>query len=202
MSDFNFEWHGDHMAADFVNTLDERLSQQPEERLSNYAALIDFTRQAGLIDEQIAANLLRQRDTPAAKAVWSAALAFREALYQVLCAAIHQILADGEALAHVESIIREAGDARHLSLDSSGFTWDWQEVDNPARPLWELALAAEQLLLSEPFERIKKCAADDCGVLFVDHSRAGGRRWCSMADCGNRYKVQTFRSNRKQVDQS
>jgi len=118
-------------------------------------------------------------------------------LYSVLWASINQNPPDEHNLSRVESTTQEARAARHLQLGKAGFIWTWKDADHPARPLWELALSAEQLLLAEPIQRIKKCAADDCGVLFVDHSRAGARRWCSMADCGNRYKVQTFRAQRK-----
>ena len=44
--------------------------------------------------------------------------------------------------------------------------------------------------------RIRMCAADDCGLLFVDTSRPGRRRWCSMERCGNRAKIRTHRARR------
>jgi predicted RNA-binding Zn ribbon-like protein len=42
--------------------------------------------------------------------------------------------------------------------------------------------------------RIRQCAADDCALVFVDESRTGSRRWCSMQRCGNRAKVRAHRS--------
>jgi predicted RNA-binding Zn ribbon-like protein len=45
-------------------------------------------------------------------------------------------------------------------------------------------------------ERIRVCAADDCGMLFVDQSRPGTRRWCSMQRCGTRAKVRAHRQRR------
>ena len=42
--------------------------------------------------------------------------------------------------------------------------------------------------------RIRVCAAENCGLLLVDTSRPGRRRWCSMERCGNRAKVRTHRS--------
>ena len=42
-------------------------------------------------------------------------------------------------------------------------------------------------------ERVRECDADDCALLFVDTSRAGTRRWCSMRGCGNRSKVARHR---------
>jgi predicted RNA-binding Zn ribbon-like protein len=40
------------------------------------------------------------------------------------------------------------------------------------------------------------CAAEDCAFLFVDASRPGTRRWCSMQRCGNLAKIRTHREGR------
>ena len=42
--------------------------------------------------------------------------------------------------------------------------------------------------------RIRECSADDCRLVYLDTSRSGTRRWCSMQRCGNRAKVRTFRA--------
>jgi predicted RNA-binding Zn ribbon-like protein len=42
--------------------------------------------------------------------------------------------------------------------------------------------------------RIRVCAAENCGLLLVDTSKSGRRRWCSMELCGNRAKVRAHRS--------
>jgi predicted RNA-binding Zn ribbon-like protein len=41
--------------------------------------------------------------------------------------------------------------------------------------------------------RVRECAAADCALLFVDTSRPGRRRWCSMDGCGNRAKTAAYR---------
>jgi len=42
--------------------------------------------------------------------------------------------------------------------------------------------------------RVRVCAADNCELFFVDTSRPGKRRWCSMERCGNRAKVRAYRA--------
>jgi predicted RNA-binding Zn ribbon-like protein len=42
--------------------------------------------------------------------------------------------------------------------------------------------------------RIRGCSADDCSLIYLDTSRSGNRRWCSMQRCGNRAKVRAHRS--------
>ena len=40
-----------------------------------------------------------------------------------------------------------------------------------------------------PRDKVRRCANPECGWLFLDDSRAGKRRWCSMLACGNRAKA-------------
>ncbi|GAA2218219.1 CGNR zinc finger domain-containing protein [Streptomyces nogalater] len=59
-------------------------------------------------------------------------------------------------------------------------------------PSWELAWAAARdylRLLDTAPDRIRQCAQPDCITHFLDTSRNGTRRWCSMAACGNRAKA-------------
>jgi predicted RNA-binding Zn ribbon-like protein len=56
-----------------------------------------------------------------------------------------------------------------------------------------IARDAIDLLTGPLGHRIRVCAAEDCGFLFVDASRPGTRRWCSMQRCGNLTKVRTHR---------
>ncbi|MGW3150315.1 CGNR zinc finger domain-containing protein [Streptomyces sp. NPDC001177] len=56
---------------------------------------------------------------------------------------------------------------------------------------------AVDLLSSPQASRVSECANPDCTRLFVDLSRSGARRWCGMAECGNRYKAASYRQRRK-----
>ncbi|MFD0576716.1 CGNR zinc finger domain-containing protein [Dactylosporangium darangshiense] len=42
--------------------------------------------------------------------------------------------------------------------------------------------------------RLRECADPACNALFLDASRPGSRRWCSMETCGNRAKKQRLRT--------
>ncbi|SDS37251.1 Conserved protein containing a Zn-ribbon-like motif, possibly RNA-binding [Friedmanniella luteola] len=44
--------------------------------------------------------------------------------------------------------------------------------------------------------RLKLCASPDCRWAFLDTSRNGGGRWCSMEVCGNRHKTRSYRQRR------
>jgi predicted RNA-binding Zn ribbon-like protein len=65
------------------------------------------------------------------------------------------------------------------------------ETDTPG---WLAAwLAAEHYLrlLEQDPARIRDCANPGCTLRFYDVSKAGARRWCSMAACGNRAKARS-----------
>jgi hypothetical protein len=63
-----------------------------------------------------------------------------------------------------------------------------------AAALATLARDAVDLFGGPLAHRTRICAADNCGLLFVDTSRPGQRRWCSMERCGNRAKIRTHRA--------
>jgi predicted RNA-binding Zn ribbon-like protein len=63
-----------------------------------------------------------------------------------------------------------------------------------AAALSTLARDAVDLFGGPLARRIRVCAAENCGLLLVDTSRPGRRRWCSMELCGNRAKIRTYRS--------
>ncbi|MGH9133962.1 MAG: CGNR zinc finger domain-containing protein [Ilumatobacteraceae bacterium] len=71
-------------------------------------------------------------------------------------------------------------------------------VDEAWRPGW---LAADDLLdlLETRPGRIRQCAHPRCVLWFVDTSRNGSRRWCSMAGCGNRSKAQQHYRRHRQA---
>lgn len=62
-------------------------------------------------------------------------------------------------------------------------------IEDALLPLGELVRLAGQ-------GRVRVCGGPGCGLLFVDASRAGTRRWCDDAGCGNRVRVRRSRTNR------
>lgn len=49
-------------------------------------------------------------------------------------------------------------------------------------------------ILITPGQRVRRCAGENCQLIFFDHSRPNARRWCSMARCGNRAKARVHRA--------
>jgi predicted RNA-binding Zn ribbon-like protein len=55
---------------------------------------------------------------------------------------------------------------------------------------------AVDLLGTEHHGRLRVCGGDRCALLFVDDSRPGTRRWCSVEVCGNRTNTARYRARR------
>jgi predicted RNA-binding Zn ribbon-like protein len=83
-----------------------------------------------------------------------------------------------------------AGYAPFLSLSDAGIATTFGSA---RQLLTGLALEAIALIGGESSSRLRQCEAEICAVQFLDQSRTGDRRWCSMANCGNRAKVRSFR---------
>ncbi|MFD5986652.1 CGNR zinc finger domain-containing protein [Streptomyces cyaneofuscatus] len=71
---------------------------------------------------------------------------------------------------------------------------EWAAGATGTALLSTVARDAVDLFTGAYAHRIRTCGADDCRLLFVDTSRPGRRRWCSMERCGNRHKVRAHRA--------
>jgi predicted RNA-binding Zn ribbon-like protein len=108
-----------------------------------------------------------------------------------------------DALRQARSAVRDALERRgtgplNAVLDKGRVRLSVSEALAPTRtlqvgePAWLPAvLAAANLLdlLETAPERLKHCENRDCMLWFIDTTRNGTRRWCSMAACGNRMKA-------------
>src|SRR3569623_945720 len=78
-------------------------------------------------------------------------------------------------------------------LDADGQA-GWQ--GSAAHLLASLARDAVHLFGGADAAQVRQCQAPACTLFFVDTSRSGDRRWCSMSACGNQAKVAEFRRRR------
>jgi predicted RNA-binding Zn ribbon-like protein len=70
-------------------------------------------------------------------------------------------------------------------------------ADTAEQILAPVALKAAELFATADFRRVRRCGERTCVHWFLDTTRPGRRRWCSMARCGNRLKVKSYRQRLK-----
>jgi predicted RNA-binding Zn ribbon-like protein len=191
-----FKLRGGVVCLDFVNTVGSRLTDRPGEYLRSYEDLLDWARQAGLLAPEETEGLCRQAtlDPEGAQETLSRALALRESIHRVISRAIAGESQDENDLS---ALNRELSIAlSHLRVMPAGgaYGWAWDRSGDDGgttldSPLWPVAQSAGELLTSPKLGRVKVCAGEDCGWVFLDESRNGSRRWCDSRDCGNRERV-------------
>ena len=190
-----FEFDGGTPALEFVNTMSGLRVVNPQDWLTEYADLAFWALQMGLIDDARMKELAGEAERHPRKAqqALAAAIAAREALHDVLLAAIEEREPPAPALDAVNAWIAEA--LRHRRLRPRGprqFETVYDEDGDLLAFLRPVAADAADLLERQlPSGRVRRCEESltgHCGWLFLDQTRNRSRRFCTMDDCGNRAK--------------
>lgn len=168
-----FRFRGGHAALDLAATLAGRLKGDSTELLETTADLDRWLVSSGLA--------LRRPNATAEDVTLARGL--RETIY-----AIASGKTSVAAREHLNEVAALPAAAPRLT-PSGGLV-----LDGDARALLAtIAREAVELFGGPSRERIRQCDGEGCALLFLDLSRSGARRWCSMTGCGNRAKARSFR---------
>lgn len=181
---------GGELVLAFTDTVDWRMSEQPEEFLIGFADLVEWGQDVGVLTDATADHLREEarRRPSEAQGVLEGAIVLREAIYRVFEALAHGRSPSSEDLDVLNGALSRALARLRLVLTAKGPAWDWNDDDDGLdRMLWPVVRQAADLLTSQRLDRVGQCPG--CGWLFLDQSRNRSRRWCSMAVCGNRAKA-------------
>jgi predicted RNA-binding Zn ribbon-like protein len=190
---------GGHPALDFANTVDSRRGRWGPDFLHSFDDLLVIAERTAVLDS-VAVSRLRKKasaDPKRARAVVDRAMSLREAIHQVFIAEDTGRTYPSTALQVVETTAREGRSRERFLHTKSGFAWSlpFDELEDVGRAF---ALASLELLIARNDRReIRECKGDNCGWLFLDHSKGGHRRWCSDASCGTRSRIARFRTQLK-----
>ena len=195
-----FPQRGGHVALDFANTVGWHASDSPYEWLTDYPALLAWAWQASVLPADHARRLLgvAAREPAEAAAALERARGLREVIYRIFTAVSRGARAAPGDMRALDVAYAAASDHLHLAWHRDGPSWEWAFAPGALdAPLWPVARAAAELLTGEERRQIRECGGEGCGWLFLDESRRGNRRWCSMGDCGNRAKARRHRARRR-----
>ncbi|WP_142687025.1 CGNR zinc finger domain-containing protein [Chitinophaga polysaccharea] len=179
---------GGILCLDFVNTIDNRKKGIPHDYVKGFKELLEWYGHTRALSPKIIHTLERlAKDYPQkAGVVFEKSIALRELLHRLFTASLDKkkpAAADsmlfntyvGEAYANIE-ISWQAG-AGALQFNAPAL----EQV------YWWPIKSAVELFTSSQLAEVKECPA--CGWLFLDKSRNGSRKWCSMSTCGDVNKV-------------
>lgn len=187
----NLDLIGGALCLDFANTADDHASDQPYEWLTSYEDLVAWSRHVAIVSDEQAAALLEfgaQHPEEAAR-IHHRAVELRDTIFRIFMAIAEGQTVPADDLEQLNAALAAALSHSRLVPSGDGYAWSWTEALDPGRVLWPVLRSTADLLTSARLERIRSCANSTCGWLFLDTSRSGRRRWCSMDACGNRAKA-------------
>jgi predicted RNA-binding Zn ribbon-like protein len=195
MSEYQFDLSGGTECLDFSNTMGAHASDAPNEHLHSYEDLVSWGRQAKIVTERQAQRLLREaaRHPAQATAVLTQAVLLRETIYRIFSAIAATRLPHRDDLDALNAALPEALTRLRVSRSAKGFVWSWA-IEEEALDwiLWPVVRSAAELLTSDELGRLRECANETCGWLFLDRSKNQSRRWCDMKSCGNLAKARRY----------
>jgi predicted RNA-binding Zn ribbon-like protein len=188
---------GGALCLDLANTIDPRHKPPQAEYLGSYLELVDWAIHAGALSAAQGARLARLGTAHPGQGerVRVRAVTLREALYALFAPGATGNRADSLGVLNEE--LQHAMASARIEITGENYQIGWEPGDNLDWMIWPVAHSAGDLLLSAQRHRIGECQGDGCGWLFIDRSKPGTRRWCSMTSCGNRAKGQRYRRGQR-----
>jgi predicted RNA-binding Zn ribbon-like protein len=185
---------GGDAALDFVNTVTGR-DELPRDWLDSYERMLAWATRAQLLPERnLKALKKRARHSPsAAGSALARAKVLRESSFALVSSLVTRAVPPKAAFELLERHWVAGTEAHELRLEDSRVVIkvrsDATDLDLVA------ALVAYRMIehvLAAPTDRLRMCQGRNCSWVFFDSSKAGGRRWCDMAVCGNAAKSRRF----------
>ncbi|MGA8110020.1 MAG: ABATE domain-containing protein [Acidobacteriaceae bacterium] len=183
---------------DFLNTKPV-LKDGPTELLADFHALERWLIAAGMARSAKAKARLRSwRRSAEAAAFLKELIGFRERLREAVLRLERGQAPSDSFLKEINARLaryplqvalrrRDGGLVREAVFDSR----------RPADFWAPLIAAAADLLSATDASRVRQCT--QCVVHFLDTSKKGSRRWCSMNLCGNKLKVAAYQRRRREA---
>lgn len=127
---------------------------------------------------------------PPARREFERAIEVRELIHRLFDAHAQAKAPAARDVDALNEALSEAPARTTLKRERGSYAWDVDMRSGTALALLAPVLwTAGDLLAGPRLGRVRRCANPECGWLFLDDSRAGKRRWCSMQSCGNRAKA-------------
>ena len=188
---------GGLLCLDFVNSIDPRYGDDRVEFLPDYPAIVEWAVWAGAWPADRRDDPL-DADRRQADDVYERALALRDDLH-VLLGPRRRLGDTTRELLRFNKELRGAARYAELRAHDGRYVPGWTTSGAPDEVLRAVVFSAAELMVSPSLARVRECDGGNCGWLFLDTSKAGRRRWCSMHICGNRAKAQRHRRTRAAI---
>jgi predicted RNA-binding Zn ribbon-like protein len=194
----------DHPALDFLNSRATPGGAEVE-WIGDGEALVRWLTAAGFVGPEPGTALAGDLAAERADAAATSARSLREWLRGFVAGHAGRALT-AAALAELgplNALLAEDAAYRQLRASGGALAWTNARRRTPEQALLQpLASAIGDLACDADFRRVRHCEGEGCTLWFLDRTKGGKRRWCSMALCGNRAKASAHRSRRREREQA
>jgi predicted RNA-binding Zn ribbon-like protein len=184
---------GGTLCLDFINANIPSQTTPPNSIVPyTYTDLTSWGLEIGFLSIEQARQLerLAKRNTEHASNTMRRNNHMRQILHRIFSSlAAHLEPAEGDLEKLLEAHTRAVAAATLVSVGGV-YKLHWAVKNDTEIILHAISHDAIRLLGDATLERVKACP--DCGWLFLDLSRNGSRRWCSMDTCGARDKMRRY----------
>jgi len=128
------------------------------------------------------------------------ARALREGLRQMLQRAARDGKVAPRDVETLNLLLKRFPAAARIERSNGDWTMSWESQAGGAEKIfYAIVKSAAELVATGRWRAVRECASDTCTWIFLDTSKNHSRRWCEMARCGNREKVQRFRARSRRA---
>ena len=197
--DSHFVFDGGTLALDLLNTWRFN-ADQPLDLLQSPEDLVIWLAAAGLPDGAYCAEL--SSSPPNRRILLDEALWLRRDILLIVQSLVAGELPPPYSVDALNRILTESGTSFRLDSLTIPPEGDQEErmegqlvlnvhehISSVLGVLQPIALSTARIVTEANPTRIRQCASSNCMYWFLDTSKSGRRRWCSMSRCGNRAKV-------------
>lgn len=190
-----FKFIGGWPCLDFVDSKNWDSQEAKYERFQQYDDLVWWNIEADFLPDKAAQALFeRARLQPdRAATVFEQGLRLRDEVHRCLAEIAAGKGPETIDLSRLNAWIGQSVAQSQLAAEGERFRWQWSgQPDALERVLWPIVWSTAELLTSDQLGRVKQCAGESCGWIFLDTTKNGSRRWCEMGHCGNRAKAKRY----------
>ena len=190
-----FLFVGNQLALDFLNTRPIQ-NGEPQEFLCDFKALLRWFRAADLVSSREFTNLQQWDGSSRAQRILEEIRGLREDLRKEILRweaggkLHHATIEKLNSLLAMHPLL-----AKMVETDAGTRVDQYFEARQPEDLFAPLAYGAAKLFAEAERTRVRKCG--NCVLHFLDTSKKGTRRWCSMQLCGNRLKVAAYAARQR-----
>ena len=197
--DSHFVFDGGTLALDLLNTWRFN-ADQPLDLLQGPEDLVIWLAAAGLPDGAYCAEL--SSSPPNRRILLDEALWLRRDILLIVQSLVAGELPPPYTVDALNRILTESGTSFRLDSLTIPPEGDQEKrmegqlvlnvhehISSVLGVLQPIALSTARIVTEANPTRIRQCASSNCMYWFLDTSKSGRRRWCSMSRCGNRAKV-------------